>query len=63
MRNALIVAQVSVSFILLIWAGLMMRSLIKLQQVNPGFDPESVLAMRISPNWSKYNTNEQIARC
>jgi putative ABC transport system permease protein len=59
MRNALIVAQVSVSFILLIWAGLMMRSLIKLQQVNPGFDPERVLAMRISPNWSKYNTNEQ----
>ena len=58
-RNTLIVAQVSVSFILLIWAGLMMRSLIKLQQVNPGFDPERVLAMRISPNWSKYNTPEQ----
>jgi len=58
-RNMLIVAQVSVSFILLIWAGLMLRSLIKLQQVNPGFDPERVLAMRISPNWSKVNTPEQ----
>ena len=57
-RNALIVAQVGVSFILLIWAGLMIRSLIKLQQVNPGFNPERVLAMRISPNWSKYNTNQ-----
>lgn len=59
MRNLLIVAQVAVSFILLIFAGLMMRSLIKLQQVNPGFDPERVLAMRISPNWSKVNTNEE----
>ena len=58
-RNLLIVAQVGVSFILLIWAGLMVRSLIKLHQVNPGFDPERVLAMRISPNWSKYNTNEE----
>jgi putative ABC transport system permease protein len=58
-RNLLIVAQVGVSFILLIWAGLMLRSLIKLQHVNPGFDPERVLAMRISPNWSKYNTNEE----
>lgn len=58
-RNLLIVAQVGVSFILLIWAGLMVRSLIKLQHVNPGFDPERVLAMRISPNWSKYNGNEE----
>jgi putative ABC transport system permease protein len=58
-RNMLIVAQVSVSFILLIWAGLMLRSLIKLQHVNPGFDPERVLAMRISLNWSKYNGNDE----
>jgi putative ABC transport system permease protein len=58
-RNMLIVGQVGVSFILLIWAGLMLRSLIKLQHVNPGFDPERVLAMRISPNWSKFNTNEE----
>src|SRR5215813_9263829 len=58
-RNLLIIAQVGVSFILLIWAGLMVRSLIKLQHVNPGFDPERVLAMRISPNWSKYNTNQE----
>lgn len=57
-RNMLIVAQVGVSFILLIWAGLMLRSLIKLQHVNPGFDPERVLAMRISPNWSKYNSSQ-----
>jgi predicted permease len=58
-RNLLIVAQVAVSFMLLIGAGLMMRSLLKLQQVNPGYNSENVLAMRLSPNWSKYNTPQQ----
>jgi putative ABC transport system permease protein len=58
-RNLLIVAQVAVSFTLLIGAGLMTRSLFKLQQVNPGYNPENVLTIRLSPNWSKYNTPEQ----
>ena len=59
LRNALVTAQVAVSFMLLIGAGLMTRSLLKLQEVNPGFDPERVLVMRVSPNWSKYTTNQQ----
>ena len=58
LRNALVVAQVAVSFTLLIVAGLMTRSLLKLQQVKPGFDTERVLAMRISPNWTKYRSND-----
>jgi putative ABC transport system permease protein len=58
-RGALVVAQVALSFMLLIGAGLMIRSLIKLQQVNAGFDPEKVMVMRLSPNWSKYTTGEQ----
>lgn len=53
-RGLLIVAQVAISFTLLITAGLMLRSLIKLQRVNGGFNPEKVLVMRLSPNWSKY---------
>jgi putative ABC transport system permease protein len=58
-RSLLIVAQVAISFMLLIGAGLMLRSFIKLQQVNPGFNPENVLTLRISPNWSRHATNEQ----
>src|SRR5436853_2933718 len=56
----LVVGQVAVSFALLIGAGLMLRSFVNLQKVNPGFDPEKVLAMRINLNWSKLDTNQQI---
>ena len=48
LRGGLVVAQVAVSFMLLIGAGLMMRSFLKLEQQNPGFSPEHVLAMRLS---------------
>jgi len=52
-RNILVVAQVCVSFVLLIGAGLMIRSLVKLQEVNPGFNPEKVLVMRVTPSFHK----------
>ena len=60
-RSLLVVTQVAISFTLLIVAGLMLRSLIKLQQVSPGFNPEKVIVMRLAPNWSKYTANEHYA--
>ena len=57
-RSVLIVSQVAFSFVLLIGAGLMLRSIFKMLQVNLGFKPQRVLAMRVSFNWTKYaNTN------
>jgi putative ABC transport system permease protein len=53
-RNSLIVVQVAASFMLLIGAGLTIRSLIKLQQVDPGFRTENILTMRIDLNFTKY---------
>ncbi|HKW65156.1 MAG TPA: ABC transporter permease [Candidatus Acidoferrum sp.] len=55
LRDVLVVCQVAFSFMLLIGAGLMLRSLFKLQQVDAGIVPQRVLAMRTNLNWSKYN--------
>jgi putative ABC transport system permease protein len=58
-RDFLIVAQVAFSFMLLVGAGLLMRSLAKLEQVDPGFVPQRVLTMGLNLNWSKYKQAEQ----
>ncbi|MBI3404530.1 MAG: ABC transporter permease, partial [Acidobacteria bacterium] len=60
MRNALVVAQVAFSIVLLVGAGLMLRSFVKLISVPPGFNPENVLTARLTLNFSKFNTNESI---
>lgn len=59
LRAVLIVSQIAVSFLLLIGAGLMLRSFWNLQHVDPGFQPENVLTMRLNLNFTKYNSNEK----
>ncbi len=56
LRRALIVAEVAASFMLLIGAGLMVRSLLKLTGVDPGFSTDHVLTMQIDMNFTKYRT-------
>jgi putative ABC transport system permease protein len=54
--NALIAVQVAISFVLLAGAGLLVRSFIKLQQVDAGFETERVLTARIDLDFVKYDT-------
>ena len=58
-RSLLVVFESAIAVMLLIGAGLLVRSLIALQNVDPGFDPENVLTMRIDLSRNKYDTPEK----
>ena len=53
-RNALIVCEVALGFVLLIGAGLMIRTFAGLMQVNPGFDSAHVLTFQLSLPGKRY---------
>ena len=61
MRNLLVTAQVAISFVLLIGAGLMLRSLMKLEEVDAGYNPQNVLSSTVSLSFTKYKPQEALA--
>jgi putative ABC transport system permease protein len=60
-QQALVAAEIAMSMLLLAGAGLLLRSFLRLQRVDPGFRPEHVLSLQLTAPYSKYPKPEQIA--
>ena len=59
-RQFLIIAEVALSFMLLVGTGLMIRTFAGLLHVDPGFHPEQVLTFQLAPPYGRYSTLESV---
>jgi predicted permease len=61
LRGLLIISELAISIVLLIGAGLLIRSFIRLQRVPPGFTADHVLSMEIAVNDPRYHDEKVLA--
>ncbi len=61
-RNTLVIAEITLALILLIGAGLLLNSFLRLQRVDLGYDPKGLLTMWITPPKEMYPDNQSRAR-
>jgi predicted permease len=55
LRSSLVVAEIALSLMLLVGAGLLIRSFVRLQNVSPGFNTDNVISMQIALTNTKFN--------
>lgn len=61
LQRVLVGVETAVALALLIASGLLVNSFLRLQQVDPGFDSENLLTMRLTLPWEEYDTQEILA--
>jgi putative ABC transport system permease protein len=59
-RNVLVVTQVALALVLMIGAGLLGRSLLRLYEVDTGFDARNVLTMQVQSTGARYDSTQRI---
>jgi putative ABC transport system permease protein len=57
LRKALVVAELGLSVVLLVAAGLLLRSFVKLERVSPGFNPSNLLTLELKMTGRRYDGN------
>jgi putative ABC transport system permease protein len=60
-RNLLVVGEIALALMVLVGAGLLVRSFVRLMKVETGFDPDNVLTLRIAPPWAANPTDQDQA--
>lgn len=60
LRRLLITGEVALSLVLLLGAGLLIRSYLRITDASPGFDPTNVLTFRVTLPGNRYNTPELV---
>ena len=61
-RSMLVIAEVALSLVLLVGAGLLAKSFVRLQNVNPGFAPDHLLTANLALPRATYKDDKQIAQ-
>jgi putative ABC transport system permease protein len=62
LRGALVVAEIALAVVLLIGAGLLMRSFLRLTSVDPGFKADNVLLLEVPLSEARYKEDERVVR-
>ena len=62
LRSALVISEVALSLVLLVGAGLMIRSFARLNQVDPGFKPDHAVTVGVALLRTRYPEDEQVAQ-
>ncbi len=62
LRGLLVVSELALSLMLVIGAGLLVRSFVRLQSVPPGFTTDRVLTMQVAANGSKYRKDKAVVQ-
>jgi predicted permease len=62
LRGLLVVSELALSLMLLIGAGLLIRSFARLQEVPPGFDPDHVISMRLGAGNHRFQNRDEAIR-